>query len=134
MIIREAPLSEVWQLRQEVMYPKASIDAVQLYDDPVGLHFGLYEDDRLLTVISLFVSEQTLQFRKFATRLAFQQKGYGSSMLQFVMEWARDNGCKFVWCNARISATELYKRFGMKSIGDSWEKNSIKYIKMQKEL
>lgn len=134
MTIKEAPLSEVWKLRQEVMYPQASIDAVKLDDDQAGLHLGLYEGEQLLTVISLFVSDQIVQFRKFATHTAFQRKGYGTFLLQYAMEWAQASNCKMIWCNARLTATEFYQRFDMDPVGEVWEKNGIEYIKMQKKL
>jgi phosphoribosylformimino-5-aminoimidazole carboxamide ribotide isomerase len=134
MIIREVLLTEVWQLRQEVMYPQAPIAEVQLLDDQKGMHLGLYEDGQLVTVISLFVSGQALQFRKFATRNRFLRRGYGTAMLQYVIDWAKANGSTTIWCNARLTATGLYKQFGMKPIGKVWKKNEIEYIKMQKEL
>lgn len=134
MTISEAPLSEVWQLRQEVMYPNDSIDAVKLNGDHAGLHIGLYEGEQLVSVISLFVSDRIVQFRKFATRTAFQRKGYGAFLLQYAMEWAQANNYTMIWCNARLTATKFYQRFDMHPVGESWAKNGIDYIKMQKKL
>lgn len=127
-------MTEVWQLRQEVMYPQAPIAEVQLLDDQKGMHLGLYDDGQLITVISLFVSGQALQFRKFATRNKFQRRGYGTALLQYVMECAKAKRCTTIWCNARLTAMGVYKQFGMKLVGRVWEKNGIEYIKMQKEL
>lgn len=134
MVVGVVPLSEVWQLRQQVMYPFQDMDMVKLDNDAEGTHLGMYDEEELLSVISLFCSDKKVQFRKFATRMAFQRKGIGSALLQHVMDWAQANGYEVVWCNARLTAVELYKQFGMEPVGESWIKNGIEYIKMQKEL
>jgi phosphoribosylformimino-5-aminoimidazole carboxamide ribotide isomerase len=63
-----------------------------------------------------------------------QGKGYGTKLLQQVMDWAKEKGIKTVWCNARRSATSLYEKFGMKPSGPGWEKYGIEFIKMEKQL
>lgn len=132
--IKPAPLPEVWSMRQLVMYPNESIDFVKLDDDAAGLHWGVYESGRLLSVISVFENDATVQFRKLATLPSEQGKGYGSALLQYVMDQAVKNGKTSIWCNARLSATGIYRRFGMRETGDSWIKYGIDFIKMEKQL
>ncbi|MFC0776104.1 GNAT family N-acetyltransferase [Terrimonas alba] len=134
MLIKEVPIEKILQIRQQVMYPKETLEFVKLDDDALGTHLGLYQDDRLLSVISLFEGDGTIQFRKFATITNEQGKGYGTRLLQYVMDWAVKNEKKIIWCNARLSATSLYEKFGMQQTGDSWEKYGIEFIKMQKQL
>lgn len=134
MLIKEVPIQEIWSIRQQVMYPGETVEFVKLDDDIAGIHLGLYQDDRLLSVISLFERDDAVQFRKFATIVREQGKGYGTRLLQYVMVWAAKNQKKIIWCNARLSATGLYEKFGMKQTGDSWAKYGIEFIKMQKQL
>lgn len=134
MIIREVPIEEIWRVRQEVMYPAETLAFVKLEDDAFGIHLGLYRDEALLSIISLFEKDKTIQFRKFATIVAEQGKGNGTALLQHVMDWATEKGAKTIWCNARLSATGLYQKFGMQQTGDSWKKYGIEFIKMQKQL
>ena len=134
MLIKEVPIEEIWRIRQHVMYPKETLEFVKLEDDTLGTHLGLYQGNRLLSVISLFERDKTIQFRKFATITNEQGKGYGTKLLQYVMDWAIENEKKTIWCNARLSATRLYEKFGMEQTGDSWEKYGIEFIKMQKQL
>ena len=63
-----------------------------------------------------------------------QGRGYGTKLLQYVMEWAKKKGMKSIWCNARTSATSLYEKFGMKQSGPGWEKKGIGFIKMEKQI
>jgi phosphoribosylformimino-5-aminoimidazole carboxamide ribotide isomerase len=132
--IRDIPLEIVWGMRQSVMYPDETIDFVKLEDDEKGRHWGLYTGNKLVSVISLFERDRALQFRKFATVDGMQGKGYGTKLLQHVMDWAKKNEMKTVWCNARTSATTLYEKFGMKQGGPGWEKYGIWFIKMEKQL
>lgn len=134
ILIREAPIEDVWHMRQKVMYPHETIDFVKLENDDKGLHLGLYVADALVSVISVFEEENEVQFRKFATEMAMQGKGYGTKLLQHVMDWAINNNKKSIWCNARIVATELYRKFGMQPVGTGWNKYGIEFIKMEKQL
>ena len=132
--VRTVPLQDIWRIRQEVMYPNENIAFVQLDEDEKGIHLGLYEDDELVSVISLFADGDKLQFRKFATITKMQGKGYGTRLLAYIMDWGFKNGYQYIWCNARLSATGMYEKFGMSAAGSSWEKWGIEFIKMEKSL
>jgi phosphoribosylformimino-5-aminoimidazole carboxamide ribotide isomerase len=134
MSIQPVPLNEVWAMRQAVMYPQESISFVKLEDDEAGLHWGLYSAGELVSVISLFDRDNSIQFRKFATRTDLQGRGFGTTLLQHVMNWARTNGKKNIWCNARLTATAIYKKFGMQAVGNTWQKWGLDFIKMEKQL
>jgi phosphoribosylformimino-5-aminoimidazole carboxamide ribotide isomerase len=134
IIIKEVPLADVWALRHEVMYPAETVAFVKLEADAAGLHWGLYKEGVLVSVISVFVEEGSLQFRKFATLTAQQGKGYGSGLLQYVMDWAVEHRIKSIWCNARTTATAMYRRFGMYAVGEPWYKYGLEFIKMEKQL
>jgi phosphoribosylformimino-5-aminoimidazole carboxamide ribotide isomerase len=132
--IRDTPLEIAWAMRKEVMYPGETIDFVKLEDDNSGMHWGLYVEDQIVSVISVFERNRVIQFRKFATTAGMQRKGYGTSLLHHVIDWAHTNGMKCVWCNARKSAAGFYEKFGMIQNGPGWEKNGIEFIKMEKNL
>ena len=132
--IRKVAIEDVWHMRQKVMYPDDTIDFVKLENDDKGIHLGLYVANSLISVISVFEEGDEVQFRKFATEMAMQGKGYGTKLLQHVMDWATNNDKKSIWCNARIVATELYRKLGMQPVGASWKKYGIEFIKMEKQL
>jgi len=134
MPIQPVPLNEVWAMRQAVMYPQESISFVQLEDDEKGLHWGLYDSGELVSVISVFDRNGSVQFRKFATRTNWQGKGYGTILLQHVMDWAHRQGKKNIWCNARLTATGIYKKFGMQAVGKTWHQYGLDFIKMEKQF
>lgn len=127
-------MEEIWQIRHAVMYPAETTDFVRLADDETGLHWGLYKRGELVSIISLFERGNTLQFRKFATIENKQGKGYGTVLLQHVMDWAVSHNKTSIWCNARSTATAMYKKFGMQQTGAGWENYGLTFIKMEKQL
>ena len=130
--IREAAIEDVWQMRHAVMYPGESIDIVKLEEDANGIHLGMYVDEELVSVISLFVTGNQLQFRKFATAISKQGRGYGTQLLLYVMNWAERNEIKKVWCNARATATGMYEKMGMRISGNGWKKFGLDFVMMEK--
>ena len=134
MEIRRIPAPDTWLLRQEVMWPEKDLDFVKLPEDSDGAHYGLFEDGNLVSVISLFVTGQTAQFRKFATRQNRQGKGYGTELLRFVLEEARQMGVRTIWCSARISKAAYYEKLGLQRTENRFEREGVEYVVMRKCL
>jgi len=130
MEIKEIDAEQTWQLRQQVMWPGKDISQVILTDDASGTHYGLFNEERLVSVISVFVSGEQLQFRKFATVAELQGNGFGTRLLEFVLTKARQDGLNAIWCNARTSKVSFYKKFGLEETGEPFTKDCVEYIKM----
>lgn len=131
MEIKEIEASETWPLRHKVMWPNKPLDFVVLPNDEEGLHFGLFEKETLVSVVSLFIDGQEGQFRKFATDDYFQGRGYGTKLLNHLIEEAKKLNIKSLKCNARLTAIEFYQRFGMKVASDIVRKNGKDYVMME---
>ncbi len=116
------------------MWPTKDIDYVKLKDDYKGIHYGVIEDGQILSVISLFIKGHRAQFRKFATLIDRQGQGYGSKLLEFVINEAVKLGVSYLWCNAREEKIGFYKKLGMVETDDRFIKGGIKYIIMEKNL
>lgn len=113
MKIKEIQASETWQIRHEVMWPDQPFAFVQLEEDNAGLHFGAFEAEKLVSIISCFIIKDEMQFRKLATLENYQGKGIASKLLEYVLKLAKDKKINKVWCNARVNKTSFYKKFGM---------------------
>ena len=120
-----------WQIRHEVMYPDYPLDKIKLDNEEEGLHFGLFTGDRLTSVVSLFREEDVYQFRKFATLNTSQGKGYGSALLQHIINVSGERGATRLWCNARISAAPFSEKFGFVKVGQKYIKDNIDYVTME---
>ena len=132
--IKETELSRVWKLRYEVMYPEKDIEYVKLEDDEKGIHLGFYAEDKLVSVISLFIEKDSIQFRKFATLAEEQGKGYGTILLNEVIDYAERNNVKKIWCNSRIEKTDFYEKFGFKKTNKKYEQDGRRFIIVEKIL
>ena len=130
------PISKqiAWKLRHEVMWPEKDLEFVTLADDDAGIHFGLFKDDVVVSVISLFIKNEEAQFRKFATLQSEQGQGYGSLLLNYVIQDAKNRGVKRIWCNARKNKVGFYKKFGLLESDHSFMKEGRSYVIMEKDL
>ncbi|WP_432713195.1 GNAT family N-acetyltransferase [Pedobacter sp.] len=123
-----------WRIRQEAMYPDLPLSTVKLDNDLEGIHFGLYADDQLTTVISIFEEGDVCQFRKFATLPEAQRKGYGKLLLQHIISYVKEHGAHQLWCNARVNVAPFYAQFGFRETNERYFKNGYDFVIMDLEL
>ncbi len=134
IIIKEISSEETWPIRHKAMWPNESFDYIKLPADEKGLHLGLWVKDTLVSVVSIFIENEVGQFRKFATLVEEQGKGYGSQLLHYLMEVAKKRQVKRIWCNARITKTDYYAKFGMEITTTKFVKNGMDYVVMERWL
>lgn len=133
-IINEISAADTWPIRHQVMWPDQPFAFIQLPNDGEGLHYGLYVNNELISVISLFINGQDGQFRKFATLDKCQGKGYGSQLLHYIIGIAKNKGLSCIWCNARVTKADYYEKFGLVKTNRQFSKKGIAYVVMEKQL
>lgn len=114
MEIREITAAETWDIRHNVMWPDQPFEFVQLEEDNSGFHFGVFTNNKLVSIVSCFIIEEEMQFRKLATLEEYQGKGSASHLLKYILQFAKEKNIKKVWCNARSNKKSFYEKFGMK--------------------
>lgn len=132
--IRKVDKEQVWKLRHKVMWSNKPFDYIKLEDDDLGIHFGLFKENVLISVISLFITNEEAQFRKVATLQKEQGKGYGSALLNTVLKEAKVHGVKRIWCNARKNKVNFYKKFGLEESNARLIKDGNSYVIMEKNF
>jgi ribosomal protein S18 acetylase RimI-like enzyme len=130
MEIRQIKPEETWGIRHTEMWPEKPLDFVKLPQDPEGVHYGLFVEKELISIVSLFVDGDKAQFRKFATKRDFQGMGYGSRLLRHLLEEVRSLPVEELWCNARKDKAGFYRRFGMKETRKTFTKEGQEYVVM----
>lgn len=133
-MITEVSYNNILKIRQEVMYPTENLDFVKLENDEKGIHIGYLVDEKPVSILSIFLESNMLQFRKFATLETFQNKGYGTKLLEWLINYAIEMGFEKVWCNARSEKTDFYKKFGFEETDETFEKDGYKFIVLEKKL
>ena len=123
-----------WRLRQKVLYPTEMLYKMEMEEDNHGYHFGAFEGEALVGVVSLFQEGQDFQFRKFAVDENMQHQGVGSALLNYMEAFAATGGAERIWCNARVSAIGFYVKFGYSHTGKLFSKNGFDYEIMEKVI
>jgi GNAT superfamily N-acetyltransferase len=131
MKIKQIQSSETWQIRHEVMWPDQPFEFVQLAEDDSGLHFGVFIDEELVSIVSCFITDKELQFRKLATLEMFQGQGIASKLLNYVFDLATEKGLIKVWCNARSNKKSFYEKFGMYDTNKTFNKGGQEFTIME---
>lgn len=111
MNIEEVPYDKVLEIRSKVLYPNQPIELTKVENDHEGIHLGMIDRNEIVGVVSLFLKDRKLQFRKFAILEEFQKKGYGTAIMKWIINYAEEMKLDSVWGNARRSAIEFYDKF-----------------------
>ncbi len=132
--IEQIPPYLTWKIRHKVMYPDLDFDKVILPDDDDGIHFGLFDNNTLISVVSLFKTGDSMRFRKFATLSEYQGKGYGTELLKYLIDFSQNEACVHIWCNARQNASGFYSKFGFSETNKTSSANGHQYVIMERLL
>lgn len=130
--INKISKQEVWPMRHKIMYPDYPFETIKLPKDDEGLHYGLFVNKKLVSVVSLFIIENKAQFRKLATEVEEQGKGYGTQLLNFIFEKVETLNVLSIWCNSRVNKANFYRKFGMIKTDKLYNKYGIDYVIMEK--
>lgn len=133
-MIKEITMEMTWPIRHEVMWPDKDMEYSKLVEDPRGIHYGYFVNDELVSIITLFIYEEFAQFRKFATKVPFQGKGYGSKLLRHTIDKAKEKNIKRLICNARREKVDFYRLFGMHKTEECFSKEGREYVVMAIEF
>ncbi|WBX73234.1 GNAT family N-acetyltransferase [Tenacibaculum pacificus] len=130
--IKQITATKTLEIRHKAMWANKPIAYVKLPNDENGTHFGLFVNDEITAVISLFIANNEAQFRKFATLTEFQGLGYGTILLNKVIDFTKEEGIKKIWCNARVEKSKFYEKFNLKATNNKFEKDGIEYVIMER--
>ncbi len=122
------------KLRQKVLYPQQTLHEMQMDEDTEGYHFAAFVDNLIVGVVSLFKKDDSFQFRKLAVDPSVQNQGIGSSLLDYITDFVKNEGGKTLWCNARVTAIPFYIKHGFGHTGKLFTKNGFNYEILEKAI
>ncbi len=129
MEIKKINAIDTYPVRQEVLRKGKPIETCQFKgdDDENTVHFGLYQKEQLIGIISIFKEKNNLfqeknqfQIRGMAVLEDFQGKGFGAELVKVAENYCINQNVDLIWFNAREIAVYFYKKLGYTSIGDSF--------------
>ncbi|RZJ67217.1 MAG: GNAT family N-acetyltransferase [Flavobacterium sp.] len=124
--IREITSVETYAVRHPVLRPGKPVETCRFDGDDLHstTHFGLFDDDTLAGVASLFQAPhpgfnepKQFQLRGMAVLEDFQGNGFGDMLVEAAEDQTRRAAGTLVWFNAREKAIGFYEKAGYKITG-----------------
>ena len=128
--IKEISAFETIIVRHPVLRFGKPIESCRFEGDdlPTTKHFGLFYENQLSGVVSvfetknnLFLEENQFQIRGMAVLEQHQKKGFGVALLKFCENRIRNKMVEIIWFNARQTAIGFYEKSQYQKIGDGFE-------------
>ena len=128
-MIRFISSKETLDLRSKVLRNNLPTGACVFPTDDVegAFHLGCLVNETLVSVASFFPnrykeeSANGYQLRGMATLKEEAGKGYGAKIIDFAQIHLMGTDAHYLWCNARSSAVEFYKKMGFKLVSEEFE-------------
>lgn len=126
--IKEINAEDTYAIRKTVLRKNMTLTHKMPGDyDSDSVHLGVYDENRMVCTGSFMKNNRDeftghqYQLRGMATAEGSQGKGYGRMLLKNAEDLFKDRGIDLIWCNARVSALEFYKKSGYETIGDVFD-------------
>ncbi|MBU3681181.1 MAG: GNAT family N-acetyltransferase [Flavobacterium sp.] len=119
--------AETYAVRHPVLRKGKPLSSCAFAGDDLSStqHFGIFETDKLIGVLSLFVekcslfqTENQLQFRGMAVLEPYQNKGIGEQLMRYAELEIKLPTPYLIWLNAREKAISFYTKMGYQNIGE----------------
>lgn len=133
-IIKEIPSTATFLVRHPVLRAGKPIESCHFDGDDLTStkHFGIFSDQNLVGVISLFKNNHTFfndceasQIRGMAVLENFQKKGLGEKLVKHCENYLAEQKNHLIWFNARENAVGFYKKLGYKIMGNAFDIKSV---------
>lgn len=144
VVIKIISAAETFAVRHPVLRAGLPLESCHFMGDDLEttVHFGLFYDDILAGVVSIFEAKNKLfseeyqyQVRGMAVLEEYQGKDFGTSLFNYCVDYCANQKINFIWFNARIVAVPFYKKMNCQEIGDIFDIESAgKHIVMFKKI
>ena len=133
---RSVSLKEIQKRRRRYLYSDNVRNLSNYKEDKYEKtkHYGIFKDDKLVSGLTLIentngLKERDVQIRGMFTVTGEMKRGYGSMLIKNVILKTKQNKIKIIWCNARVSALQFYKRNKFIEAGEKFNIPLIGYHK-----
>lgn len=143
-LIKEISSKETYIVRQPVLRNGKPIESCIFEGDDLHTthHFGLFADDKLTGIISLFSQSNIIfaeknqaQIRGMAVLETHQKKGFGEALVGHCENYCKEKNVDLIWFNARTAAVGFYKKMNYQIIGAPFDIKDVgEHYLMSKKL
>lgn len=98
-------------------------------------HFLILDDKNPIgTARVRYLDNKTAKIERMAILKENRNKGAGSVLFKYILEFLKEKEISIVTINAQLHARDFYCKFDFNQVGDVFEEAGIKHIKMEREL
>ena len=98
-------------------------------------HFCMYDENTLVSYLRAEdMGDGMMHIGRVATKESERGKGHGRVLFDFVFNYAKENGFKYVEVSAVHTAVGFYKKLGFIAEGDFYLETGVNHIYMKKSL
>jgi GNAT superfamily N-acetyltransferase len=132
--IQEISAVDTFSVRHPVLRAGKPLENCRFECDDLATtkHFGLFLENNLIGVISIFEAKNQLfdndkqfQIRGMAVLESHQKKGFGETLVKYAERYIEKQNGYLIWFNARINAVGFYEKLGYQTTGDAFEIGDI---------
>ncbi len=134
---RSAEYAELIKLRYKVLREPLGLNysAEQLEAEAKDLFLAGFFDGNLVACCLLVrLPNDELRIRQVATEPKIQGKGFGTQLMNFVENYARQNGFYKLVLHARETAVRFYEKLNYVKVGEPFIEVGMKHWQMEKVL
>ncbi len=128
--IKPIRFEETYPIRQLVLRPNLPKSTCFFEGDQedATFHFGLFETNILVGIISLFKNNHAdfpeinqYQIRGMAVLPEYQKLGFGQKLVEYSQDYLKQKNTDLIWFNAREKAVGFYSKIGYRVFGEAFE-------------
>lgn len=138
MIIQAITWQESLPIRHKVLWPNKPELFCQLEEDKESRHYGVFIDNQLVCVASLYSKTvngiSRARLKQFATLKEFQGKGIGTKLLKHILDDLKSHKENYIWCDISSKALDYYTRLGFETTGSKYAKANKEYYTVSLKL
>ena len=129
-LIKEISSQETFIVRHPVLRKGKPAESCIFEGDDLNSthHFGLFQDENLTGIISLFLTSNPIfaekiqaQIRGMAVLEKHQKKGFGEKLVRYCENYCISQNIGLIWFNARTEAIDFYKKMKYQTIGKPFD-------------
>ncbi|NVK22956.1 MAG: GNAT family N-acetyltransferase [Kangiellaceae bacterium] len=134
LTVQEIPLEQVYALRNLVLRPNQPISSCHYEEDQFEgvFHMGAFVEQDLKAIASFYPqnhskldAQNPIRLRGMACDPCSQGQGLGTVLLRQSIAECQYRGFDLLWCNARTSAQQFYKRLDFAIKGNEFMLSGI---------
>ncbi len=136
--VRQITAAESAELRRAVLRPGLPTgSALPGDDDPTAVHLGAFDGRALLSACLIFPEdcpwlpgEPAWRLRGMASDPLHRGAGAGTAVLREAVRWASADSATVLWCLARATAVDFYRRNGWAAFHTLFDTDLGPHLKM----